>query len=566
MENAKTPKFTPVMIDTINNQYGPIVREVFDNFVKREGRPVFHACSNEDRRDLADIFQTNLPTYNLGEGECRVCANWLNVYGDLVWHESDGTVRTLWSNYKGPDIYKSLFATMETFVKEAYEESRSERNDVGVSVWHNNTSPENLPVYPDNAKVGQAVAGGFHHLHLDWMADVAPMNYSPSRYRSIMNAALNFGYWVTQSPAILDRMQTVLNFLVQQTESTHIRKSITALTECLVVFKDLDRKTLESDYVGTIAYVRGNAHRLREHMYAIRSGALSVLIEDTSVAGEVSEASFREYCRLTDPSLYKRVTREFSEKHLREAEQILESTELGKALKRRYIRKSDLASLPHLWINDNAHRARKPLNLLGELNVKSETNTADALGQPKKEVKCSLQTFMEKYLPSISDLYYRTHARPDSYCSITTAEDITAPEIFQWPGHLSHWTYTRGSDCRQWGLRAGEGVRITTIMRGPEHGSIGWDTRRNKRLVFGLEAGAHVGDGMTGLWKEYISRSIPNYDKLINVIAAYNEKTTIPMDPEQMVFVSAAEGNIREFVLWGMVGDIWTQFTITSWE
>lgn len=566
MENAKTPKFTPVMITAINTQYDPIVREVFDNFVKREGRPVFHACSTEDRRDLADIFQTNLPTYNLGEGECRVCANWLNVYGDLVWHEADGSVRTLWSNYKGPEIYKSLFGTMETFVKDAYEESRTEKNDVGVVVWHNNTSPDNLPVYPDTVKVGQAVAGGFHHFHLDWSPAVNSGNYSASRCRSIMNAALNFGYWVTQSPMVLDRMQAVLNFLVQQTENTHIRKSIAALTECLTVFKDLDRKTLESDYVGTVAYVRGNVHRLREHMYAIRSGALSVLIKDTTTVGEVSEGSFREYCRLTDPDLYKRVTREFSEKHLREAERILESTDLGKAFKRRYIRKSDLPSLPHLWINNHVSQARKPLNILGELNVKSETNTADALGRPKKEVKCSLQTFMEKHLPSISDLYYNTHARPDTYCAITTAEDITSPEVFQWPGHLSHWTYTQGSDCRQWGLRAGQGVRIATIMRGPEHGNIGWDERRNKRLVFGLEEGAHVGAGMTGLWKEYISKSIPDYNKLINVIAAYNEKTALPMDPEQMVFVSATEGNIRELVLWGMVGDIWTQFTITNWE
>lgn len=551
------------IIQEINNNYSPVINGVLTQWERRNGAVVFRATAgNSILEQLGDLFEANLPQEGLGPGVCRTCHNFVNTYGDLVYHNRNGEPESaLWNPDHVPPKYKDLFRTMRDFVLRAYH-APSQRGQFKDSYPAAAINQNVLPYFADEHLVGKMQHGGFNHLYLVWGDE----SYDAGKERAKYNDGISFIIWFLSDPKRVKRLARMREYVKVTDVLAENNKLIAALDDMTDVLSKWKEHKLQSSEDFTrrmeriVGYARGNAHlMLSEGTKQLRGGAASVFFESVETPDDIPMVALAQFLKMTDPANYKKITRDFNERTLRQAEKAMTDAGLDKTLERRCVYKGE--SLPYIWSKEET-AAKKTLTFLGGLESgKATVNAATDREHRKRQV--SWLTFVDKYLPRLKEMWMVPPAN-GNFGGLMTAKEPEAPEIFLWEGHISAWFYTKGSHPRQWNLSVGTLVPVEGVMLSPEHTG-GFSPFFTPRHLLVLGEGYHAGINSPGLFKDYLDKAKFDYNQLANIISSYNERNGVEEDKEGVVVSSVAKTN-PNVVLFAELDRVWTRFEITTWE
>lgn len=549
-------------INAINKNYSPVINGVLTQWERREGAVVFRATSGNDiLAELADLFEANLPVEGLGPGVCRTCANFVNTYGDLVYHDRKGVAHSaLWNPDHVPMQYKNLFISMRDFVLRAYN-SPSQRGEQKTSFPAASIDQNVLPYFADERMCGKMKHGGFNHFYLMW----GDKDYNPGTERAKHNDNIQFVAWFLADLKRVKRLSALRKYINTNDMLADNNKLIAAVDEMLIVVDKWKELPLNStvDYaerqIRIVGYSRGNAHLVvSDGTKQLRGGSASVFFDSIENPEDITDAELKQFMYMTDPDRYKKITRDFNERALLLAEAKLTESGLDKTLQRRCVRKDDVLDL--LWSPVKETKG-KALGLLSGLEAKPTVNQIQNENHRTRDM--SWDTFVNKYLPSLKTLWM-VPPSSGNYGALMTCSEPEAPEIFLWDGHISSWFYTNGSHPNSWNLRVGVLVPVTGVMRSPEHATSINPMFTPRDLVV-LGEGYHNAENSPGLFKDYMDKHKFDYNNLANIISSFNERKPVEKDPEAVV-VYAVTSRAPETVFFGELNGVNTRFVIKSWE
>lgn len=550
-------------IKAINTNYSPVINGVLTQWERRNNAVVFRAVTgNSILEQLAELFEANLPQEGLGPGICRTCENFVNTYGDLVYHNRKGEAESaLWNPDHVPEVYKPLFRTMRDFVLRAYN-APSQRGAYKDSYPAVAIDQNALPYFSDERVCGKLQHGDFNHLYLVWGEE----GYDAGKERGKYNDGIAFVAWFLSDPKRIKRLARMQKYIKVNDMLAENNKLIAAVDDMMNVlskWKELPLKASE-DFTRrqerVIGYARGNAHLVTsEGTKQLRNGSAGVFFANIDDPEEIPMIEVTQFLKMTDPENYKKITKDFNERTLRQAEEIMVKAGIDKTLQRRCVRKSD--TLPFIWKKE-VQESKQPLTLLAGLEGKGTTvNAAQDREHRKRQVSWS--TFIDKYLPSLKEMFLVPPSNAN-YGALMTTSEPEAPEIFLWDGHLSAWFYTKGSHPSEWNLQVGKLVPIAGVMRSPEH-TESWSPMFTQRHLLVLEEGYHRHPNSGGLFKDYFDKHKFDYANLANIISSYNERNAVPVDEEAVVVYAVAKKDPKA-VIFAELDRVWTRFEITTWE
>ncbi len=550
-------------IQEINKNYSPVINGVLTQWERREGAVVFRATAGNSILDqLGDLFEANLPQDGLGPGVCSTCHSFINTYGDLVYHNRKGEPESaLWNPDHVPPKYKALFRTMRDFVLRAYH-APSQRGEFKDSYPAAAINQNILPYFAEERVVGKMQHGNFNHFYLIWGDE----SYDAGKERAKYNDGISFIIWFLSDPKRVKRLERMREYVKVTDVLAENNKLIAALDDMTNVLGKWKEHKLQSseDFAQRqeriVGYARGNAHlMLSEGTKQLRGGAASVFFENVETPDDISMVALAQFLKMTDPENYKRITKDFNERTLRNAEKLMTDAGLDKTLLRRCVYKGE--SLPFIWEKEVTEKARN-LSFLANLEgQKSTVNTAADREHRKREV--SWTTFVDKYLPRLKEMWLVPPANAN-YGGLMTAAEPEAPNIFIWDGPLSAWFYTKGSHPRQWNLKVGELVPVKGVMFSPEHTG-GFSPLFDHRHLLVLDDGYHAGPNSPALFKDYLDRYKFDYNQLANIGASFNERISVDEDKDAVVVYSVAKRS-PNVVLFAELDRVWTRFEIKTWE
>lgn len=532
------------VINHINQHYDPIVEAVQRQWNGRNGAVVFRVPDIGD--ELNDLYTANLPTQDLGPGECKTCAEFIRTYGALVYHDRKGVSHSaLWNPEHAEPRYKKLFEVMRDFVLEKWQAGA--------------INSEILPFTADYHRAGNVELNGFHHLFLDFGQK---SDYDSGKLRHAQEQNISFLGWFLSAVGRNRRLKALVEYVRTCNELNDDHSFVMALTnmtEVMANWKGKQKYELEdiNEYLEqSLYFARGNAHLVKDTTKQLRGGSAEIFFSDVSDPDTIAEHLVTEYLRRTAPENYKKITRRFSERELRVAEEKLRKDGLDTVLERRWVRKDDV--LPFVWSSQAKEKTK--LTLLAGLKVKGEGEE-----HPKEHLtkQISWTTFVEKYAPEIKEMYLVPPSK-GNYTALTTAANPEAKNIFLWDNPMSAWVYVEGSHPTNWGLRLGELVRISGIMRSPEHEQ-SWSPFFDQRHLIVLDEGHHMGPGVNGLFKVFFDKTRFDYDNLANVLAATVETQFLEMDEESVVAYSVTNKQPVVTIM-AEFNKSWTRFEIRTWE
>lgn len=532
------------VINHINKHYDPVVEAVQRQWKGRDGAVVFHVPNIGE--ELSDLYTANLPTQDLGPGECKTCADFIRTYGSLVYHDRNGTAHSaLWNPEHAEPRYKKLFEVMRDFILEKWQV-------IGAN-------PDLAPFTADNYRAGNIELNGFHHLFLDFGEK---SDYDAGHLRHTQEDNISFLSWFLSTVGRNRRLKALDEYVKTCDELNSDHGLCTALynmTSVMANWKGKQKYAIEdiNDYLEqSLGYARGNAHLVKGPTKQLRGGSAEIFFKDVSEPDVVPEHTVIEYLRRTSPENHKRITRKFTQRELELAEAKLRKDGLDTVLERRWVRKDDV--LPFVWSSQAKEKSN--LTLLAGLKVKGEGDE-----HPKTHLtkQLSWTTFVEKYAPEIREMFFVPPSN-GNYTALTTAANPEAKNIFLWDSPLSPWVYLKGSHPVNWNLKLGELVRVKGIMRSPEHEQ-SWNPFFDNRYLIVLEEGYHAGPGANGLFKVFFDKTRFDYDKLANVLAATVELMPLEMDKDSVVAYSVTD-KLPSVVIMAEFNKSWTRFEIKSWE
>lgn len=550
-------------IRVVNENYDPIVSAVQAQWAQREGAAVYDARIPERMADLADLFNANLPQEGLGPGVCKTCNDFITTYGALVYHDRQGNAHSaLWNPRHAEPRYKGLFEIMSKAVLAMYFTPTVKRHDIdAVRTIALVYDKDYLPFQADFHRVGAEERNGFHHLYLDFAA--ADVNLGEEKSRLTDN--FNFIMWFTKvvnRQKLLTYMATAMHTHPALQDEVKLHAAVGNMIEVMKNWREPNSVQTTADALvreqNLVGFARGNAHLIADATKQIRGGSAAVFFDGVPNPERLDEMSIARYVDFTSPGKYKRITREFSERQLLQAEKKLEELGMTSVLDRRAVRKED--TLPFIWKGISPEKTK--LTTLAGLKVKGEK---DEHPKEHKTLKMSWGTFLGKYVEQIRELFLVPPSR-GQYTGLITASNPEAKEVFFWEGHVSAWVYVKGSTPSTWGLTLGNLTRVAGIMKGPEHGKgADWIPFFPKRHVIVLTDGYHRGPQPNSLWKDYMDPSKFEYKELVDIIAATVETHAVEEDSDAVVGYTVTE-KIPTVVLFGEFNKIWTRFEITTWE
>lgn len=552
------------IISTINNTYSPIINAVLTQWERREGALVFRARSDDNPlATLGDLFHANLPTEGLGDGLCATCNSFVNTYGDLVYHDRKGKVHSaIWNPDHVPPKYKRLFTIMRDAVLEAFhtpQQSGPYKSIIPAAAINLNV----LPYFSEERIVGKMQHGGFNHFYLNWGDET----YDPSELRGKYNDNISFIAWFLSEPNRMKRLERMREYVKVTdilADNNRLIAALEDMTEVMSKWKEgklVAAEDYEARHRALVGYARGNAHLLKsEGTKQIRGGAAGVFFESVGDPDDIPNVALVKFMKMTDPENYKRITRDFEERTLRQAEELMVKAGIDKTIKRRCVRKDE--KLDFIWEKEVTKKENQ-LSFLSSL-VNSDKNTVNAAqDREHRKRQVSWTTFVEKYMPRLKDMFL-VPPSTGNYGGMMTSAEPEAPNLFYWDGPLSVWFYNQGSHPTTWGLEVGELVPIKGVMKSPEH-SAGVNPMFRNRDLLVLEKGHHINVNSLGMFKDYLDKYKFDYANLANIIASCNERMSVPVDEESVVVYSVDQLN-HHVVIFAELDRVWTRFEITSWE
>ena len=177
-----------------------------------------------------------------------------------------------------------------------------------------------------------------------------------------------------------------------------------------------------------------------------RNSVIGTLIQDLTDSDDV-EASVKSFEAKVAPANYKRPTALVTPAMVKDAMKTIQTLGIEDSLARRMATISDVAVNNVLWVNNETQSKMKGgieslLMQSVKPNVKDPTD---------KAVDISIQDFMDKILPTVTDMQLwlkNTHIA--NLMTLTAPQHPDSPQLFKWPNGFA-WSYsgnTADSDMR----------------------------------------------------------------------------------------------------------------------
>lgn len=386
------------------------------NYLAREYGKLF----TTDAEGLWDIYLNNLPETLRQVYNCRACRHFVERYGNLVFIKEDGTtVSALWS-LTPPDYFKDSMSKLKATVESARV------NGVFIS---------------DTIVLGQPRTGEWKHLSVD--VPLSLKNQSRVKDAGQMMAEKKEDYGMLSRGIVafpVESVNTALTLLESETlyrsdrvlgvakwfKEVHEKRSLVANSRC--------RENIV--WLAVANAPTGFCH--------IKSSMIGTLLEDITdgLSYDMVKARFDEKM---NPSNYMRSQSAPSVNQIREAEKMVEKLGVAPALSRRY---ATLDEIPEFLWKKALHNHMDKGNtvptggVFSHLIPNAQSVNAD-MSLPVKLM--TWEKFVNTVLPTADNIEAKIED-VNRFMALVTAQDPTAPNIFQWDNTFS-WYYHGGVDA-----------------------------------------------------------------------------------------------------------------------
>lgn len=201
---------------------------------------------------------------------------------------------------------------------------------------------------------------------------------------------------------------------------------------------------------------------------------------DMIVNNEPFDVIRRKFTGYVDGLNYRRPQTAPTEQNINRGNEIFKKLGLENSVKRRF---ANLEDLQLLW----TPRKSTPRRSEGVFSSVTPRNEAPSrvTRSNASPVVMTFEKFKRVILPEATEMYIQVPGR-GNYSAFVTAEDPTAPLIFQWSNPVNWYVYSGGSFASDWNLSSGSRVKVTGVSLQPNM----WKneaTARGEGVTFLLE-------------------------------------------------------------------------------
>ena len=405
--------------------YPDFLNAVKKKFAESEETTLF----TTDGSSLFAVFIKNLPPADQQHYNCRACRQFIERFGGLVSITERGETRSaLWNERAVPEFFRDSVAAMRKAVEHAevtgvfISGAETLGNPLTKGWSHLSVCLPKKAIFTSRLKISDQVAAGKKEEFRLLAAGLAEYPLDTARRAvTILKAEALY-----RSGTCLG----VAEWLVR----VHIRRewAKTGVHKRNVIWAE--------SAVAPVGYCH------------VRSTMIGTLLDDLG-GGLPFDSVKRRFAEKMDPTRYLRPQAPPTEGNIREAEKIVEKLELQPSLERRFAR---LEELNLLWQPAGSERKAAGSGIFSHLQTKKKA--PQTLGIPA--VTMTWRKFSEEVLPAATRIEYLVREGKANYSGLLTAVHADAPPIMQWDydhqrNPFSWYVYKKGSDYRQWGLKAG---------------------------------------------------------------------------------------------------------------
>lgn len=435
----------------------------YDAFIQRINDRFNAIKTTVFETDAAGLYEAYLASFKEGDERqyhtCSCCRQFIERFGALAIVSDDGRiVSAMWNEEEAPANYAKAVSAMARIVARAKitKPFISSERQYG-------TAKSTVP------------ATGHVWTHFAVKPEAASI-YKPSGLTTAFAAA----------SVKREEFGSVLHAL-----SEYSKKTV-----------DLALKLLQDDQLGNSAAVVGQAqfladlHRIMEENIGLalrknliyravsqapsgfchpRASMIATLLDDIE-GGKSFEQAQRSWNAKMHPLAYQRPQAAPTAGAIAQAERLFAEMGLAPALKRRIAR---LEEIPKLWEPKKADEV-KSAGVFGHLQPKSAAQ-APAMSAPT--IAITMEKFVRTVVGTAEQMEVQL-GREANFISITTAEEVDSPKLFQWGHPFAWYVWHGGAAPSQYGLQTGW-ASVAAVTRLPAR----WGDEAEQKFQ-------HHGDGI----------------------------------------------------------------------
>jgi hypothetical protein len=371
---------------------------------------------------------------------CHCCRNFIQRYGSLALLRNDGTVvSALWDGGNLPDgDYRTAAYRMRRAVE------RGQVTD--LFLWN-------------EAQWGAPEAGGFTHL---WAAPAAEYRWARRDQTAGQAMAARREDRRTLEHALGAMPREIVARAVDMLGAGSLHRADKVLPMASFLLDAHDR-------------VAGRKGEQRNRILwrlvgeaaagwcSPRGSVVGALVDDLR-GGLSAESVARRHNERMDPLQYQRPSAPTSAGNVAQAERLFAELGLAPSLRRRFAAADELV---HLWAPPRGP-ATAQSGVFGHLLSSRPVGQVRLTTSP---VTMTFAKFRRDVMPQAIEIEARVPHR-GQFCALTTAVERDAPAILQWDSDecrnpFAWYVYANGSSASQWGLVAGQHVRVICMSEMP---------------------------------------------------------------------------------------------------
>ena len=410
--------------------YDDLSKLIRDNVARSNG-PLF----TTDAEGLFDLFLAALPAEGRAHYTCRLCRQFVERFGHLVWMTQGGEQMSVpWhARLLAPQFFLGAMHAVETAVMGARVTGVFLSSEL---VWGTPSNVSKKGVQWNHMHGMPAAPAPRHAL----LSASQVMAEKREDHGTLCRGLAEFSF---ENVREAHRLLTV-GGLYRSEKCIGVAKWLLNLHEAIGATKDR-RKRDNLTWLAVATAPAGFCH--------IRSTMIGTLLEDIA-AGLPFEDIRRRFDDKMNPAIYQRPQAAPSDGQLAAAEAVVAKLASAGSLARRLATLDDIKGR-EIWLPKEPKEEAAAGGVFGHLK-------SSARPSPHVDISTQVVTwdkFVRTVLPGAERIELIVPRQPSTFFAFVTAADPAAPPILQWDREdarnpVSWYQYTGGSLASQWGLHS----------------------------------------------------------------------------------------------------------------
>lgn len=402
-----------------NSTFNKLSEALFESAKDFRNVPLFHT---ESTNDLFDLYLANLPFAERQHHNCNCCKNFLRRFGDLVYLDNG--------------VARSIFFNPGQRVDPIYDEAI---DALGREVERSKVIG---PIVSSEPVWGTPVTGPWTHFHYPnpavYLGKVKKAHeIEAEKKEDFRTLSFALGQYTT------DQLQAAVHLL--SNDALYRSEKVLGVAKFLF---ELKTKYVDSRNQQTRRNLIWSAVATAPAGFCTpRSSMIGSLLDDISAGLPFPDVAAKFRAKM-HPLQYQRPTSAPSLGNIEQAEVIIDKLGIRQSLVRRFAR---LEEMPLIWSPAIAEEQTESSGLFDHLKPRKQS--IPSLEIPVRNI--TWDQFQATVLPFALSIEIEVLRGRNNFIGLLTAEFPESPEIFQWPGHLSHYVYHNGSMAERWSIKYG---------------------------------------------------------------------------------------------------------------